>query len=150
MASNADFANLMALLRPHAAAWGPDRERRLLATLLARREFVPDVNFDDNGRFNPVQRRASAPLQLAFLMDFLPGHLKHGQWASHLCPCEVCCLPTGSWCEGCDNCHAAVCSICDSAGAVCRECSQNNIAQPAERIFVPELTIYAVPSDLLG
>ncbi len=69
-------------------------------------------------------RRRDPALKQAFTIEcWRRGRLERGTEFIQLPPCEVCGIPTGSWCDACDNEHAALCLTCEEDGFLCDACA---------------------------
>lgn len=147
MITTEEFESLRALLQDHAGCWNTDRKTRVTETVDALKEFINVVNPNDHDKYTHTLRRDNKVLQLALLLDFLPGKGIQ-KWPKKYSPCEVCALPTGNWCETCNCVNAVVCTKCEAAMRDCRDCVKHGRVRPAQPIFVDGLLICATSGPL--
>ena len=109
-----------------ASQWNVQRPQRALQVF---NKYLSAAVFETMMRFpyarvlacSTAEARREAPsLRAAYLREMCCLEMK--LYPEMYTPCELCCRPTDSWCEGCDNCNHPVCRECEDAGLFCTDC----------------------------
>lgn len=106
------------------ASWNDDRGRYAWETIHFFSQFAAHAFLRPIARpqlSSAASRREQPELGWAFLLYL---YFEDKSWTAALIACEMCGIPTGGWCESCDDPNRALCSDCECSGCECFACVQ--------------------------